>query len=126
MKPGRRFHIRKTVIDSEISFKGSIIGQDDSGNVDMTTEGYLKSIDSVEVHEDHRSTSAVKVTTLEMESYCGLAGELVRLRGGKRPQAAIIGSVMQQIIPALTVGDFPITKSVIKELKDMRPSINFL
>lgn len=89
-------------------------------------EVYLKSIDSVEGDDDRRSNKALKTTPSEMESYHSLAGELVSLRGGTMPQAAVIGSFMQQKIPVLTVRNLLDSKRVVQELKDMLPFINVL
>lgn len=64
-------------------------------------------------------------TEMEARSYWRLAGEMVWLGCEVLPQASVIGSVMQQKVPFLKVGDLLEGNKMLKEIQDLQPIVVF-
>lgn len=124
-KVNERFKVSKSVVDEQILFNGTRIMQDSAGNISMTMKDYMKSIKPITLSRARRKQAAERATQQEYRDYRSLAGSLIWAGGGTLPQAAFIASYMQQVAPRLRVHDLSEANKMLKELRDLDPTILF-
>lgn len=122
---GQRFKVSKTIIDQPINFNGCRIVQDTEGNITMDMSSYTSSIRDIDVTRNRRKEATEKATNEEYHNYRSMAGSIIWAGNGTLPQAAFSGSYMQQKAPTLRVGDLIEGNKMLKELKDLDPTIRF-
>lgn len=121
----KRYEISKTIIDGIINFNGCRLSQDFGGKVEMSMEAYMASIKPIPVQPGRRKQPDCRATESEIESYRSLAGAMIWAGSGALPQAAYIGSAMQQQVPSLKVRDICEGNGMLKEMRDLKPIISF-
>lgn len=119
----RRFRTRKVVLDSEVSFNGCMIRQDSEGSITLDMTRYMDQIQPIPLDKERKKQREEQASTSEVGVFRTLAGELIWVGCGVLPQATVIGSVMQQSIPRLTVHDLVEANAALKEMKDLRAVI---
>ena len=119
----KRFPISKTVIDGQIKFNGAFIQQDSQGSIKLSMDGYMHEIKHMHVDKARSKSGQSRATPREVAAFRAVAGELVWLGGGALPQAAYVGSYMQQCVPYLKVDHVVQANGMLKELKDLKAEI---
>lgn len=124
-KISARFKISKAIIDAPIDFNGCRITQDEHGDISMNMTTYVNSIQPMDVTRNRRKEAEDKATEDEYQQYRSLSGSIMWAGNGTLPQAAFTGSFMQQKAPKLRVHDLTEGNKMLKELKDLNPTITF-
>lgn len=119
----KRFPISKTVMDGQIKFNGAFIQQDSQGSITLSIDGYMHAIEHMHVDKARSKSGQSRATTREVAAIRAVAGELVWLGGGALPQAAYVGSYMQQCVPYLKIDHIVQANGMLKELKDLKAEI---
>lgn len=124
-KIGKRFKLGKVVINSEIKFNGCKISQSMNNDIILSMSDYLEYIKPLNIARARRTTPMTQATNHELTGYRRLAGELTWIGCAVLPQASLIGSIMQQKIPNLSVQDLIEANQTLKELKQLRAFIRY-
>lgn len=90
----------------------------------MNMSDYLNSIKPLEITRSRRKESDLRTTEKEYDAYRSLEGTIIWGGNGTLPQASFLASNMQQTAPKLKVSDVIEANKMLKELKDMQPTIN--
>lgn len=120
-----RFKVSKAILNSPINFNGTRIEQDEKGNITMNMNAYMGSIKPLDITRARRKQPNEKATPHEYKDYRSLAGSIIWAGNGAMPQAAYVGSFMQQVAPRLRVSDMTEANKMLKEIKDLNPQIMF-
>lgn len=124
-KISKQYTISKSIIDAEMKYNGCIIRRDEHGTTSMSMESYVHDIRPIHI-DSHRETQAdMEASDEEVQKYRALAGELVWLGCGVMPQAATIGSLMQQRVPRLQVKDLMSANRELEQLRSMPAVLTF-
>lgn len=121
----KRFEISKVIVDGIIHFNGCILTQGSAGGIEMSMETYMEAIPSIPVPTARRKQHDEKATKSEVAQYRSLAGAMIWAGSGALPQAAYVGSEMQQRIPSLKVHDLCEANGMLKEMRDLKPIVAF-
>lgn len=122
---GKRFPISKAIIDNRIKFNGSEITQKADGTVILSMEEYLMEMQPIEISPERKKHRMEKATEAEIGAFRALAGEFVWIGSSSVPQAAYIGSWMQQRVPNLRVEELVQANGMLKEAREMKADIMF-
>ena len=98
-----RFPISKVILEGQIKFNGADIQQDSQGSITLSMDGYMHAISQIQLDKPRLKMSQARATPKEIAMFREVAGELVWLGGGALPQAAYVGSYMQQCVPYLKI-----------------------
>jgi len=120
-----RFKISKAIIDSTIKFNGCVISQASNGDVSMSMQDYLVSINPISISRMRRKQGHELATTNEIRAYKRLAGELVWLGGSALPQASFMASFLQQKVGFLKVAHLCEANGILQDLKSLVAVIKF-
>lgn len=91
----------------------------------MDMDTYMESIKPLNLPRARRKEAMDKATPQEYKAYRSLAGSIIWAGNGSLPQAAFVGSYMQQIAPRLRVQDLTEANKMLKEIRDLEPRIMF-
>ena len=120
---GKRFPISKCIVDSTVQFNGCRISKSKHGDIEMSMDAYVTAIPFLFVDRDRRKEQGEKATQKEFKCFRSLAGALVWLGSGTLPQASCFGSLLHQQLLRLSVRHLCDANRIVKEIKDMRPTI---
>lgn len=120
-----RFKVSKSIIDSAINFNVCRIQQDEEGNFEMNMADYLNMIKPLHISRMRRKESDQNATQEEYDAYRSLLGSLMWAGNGTFLQASFVASQMQQTEPRLSIRDITEANKMLKELKDMNPTLTF-
>ena len=121
----KRFPISKVIRDGQIKFNGAYIEQNKPGSITLSMDRYLHEIGHIPIDKARLKSRQARATPKEIAAFRAVAGELVWLGGGALPQAAYVGSYMQQCVPYLKVEHITEANGMLKELKDLKAEILF-
>lgn len=114
-----KFPTRKVLIDQEAMFNGCVIRRDTDGGTILDMTAYRSNMKPVHIEDGRKANRALAASDSERDQYRRLAGEMVWLGSGTMPQAAVVGSIMQQKLPHLKVEDIIEANHTLKELCDL-------
>lgn len=89
----------------------------------MSMESYLSKISYEPDIASLRADTGRRASTMEVKEYRELAGEMIWIGSAALPQAAYVGSSMQQRVPLLKESDLLSARGLLKEMRDLRPVI---
>lgn len=121
----KRFDVSKVIIDGAVHFNGCTISQDEEGNVEMSMFDYMAALRPIDIGSARRKMYDEKASKAEILEYRSLAGGMTWAGSGVLPQAAYMGSAMQQRVPQLRVRDLCEANGMLKEMKDLKPILSF-
>lgn len=121
----KRFKVSKTIIDDPINFNGTRIEQDTEGSITINMDAFMESIEPLDITRARRKEHEDIATQHEYTAYRSLAGSIIWAGNGALPQAAFVGSLMQQTAPRLRVKDITEANKMLKEIRDLKPLISF-
>lgn len=121
----QEFTLSKAIVNGPVIYNGCRITQDDDGTIQLSTEEYLTAISPINVNRGRRKEWNATATKREISEYRRLAGSLCWLGKAVLPQAALAGSILQQKIDSLKVSNLINANTVLKEVKDMKPTLRF-
>lgn len=121
----QRFPISKVILEGQIQFNGATIRQDENGSITMSMDRYMHEIGQIQLDKTRTKSMQARATAKEVAAFRAVAGELVWLGGGALPQAAYVGSYMQQCVPYLKIEHIVQANGMLKELKDLKAEITY-
>ena len=83
----------------------------------------MHAMSQIQLDKPRLKMSQARATPKEIAMFRAVAGELVWLGGGALPQAAYVGSYMQQCVTYLKIEHIIQANGMLKELKDLKAQI---
>lgn len=125
----RAFKLGATSTYSNLKFLGCDIkittGEDGRGSIEISMEGYLRRVRSIQITKDRKSSPNSLADDRERSEYRSMAGVLLYLGQAVLPQACLVASKMQQKLGMLKVGHLMEANTMLGDLKKHRPSLYF-
>lgn len=85
----------------------------------------MSAIKAIPILPERRKKPQEKASEAEMTHFRSLSGAMIWAGSGALPQAAYVGSDLQQRIPNLKVHDLCEANGMLKEMRDLKPILYF-
>ena len=118
-----KFKVGRYLTDPEAIFNRLNISTKPNGDVEISMEEYLSTIQPIDIPRDRRKQQHELCTKREMKAFLGLTGSLNFLGHGVLPQASFMASHLQQCVGRLTVAHLCTANKCLQEIKSLRPML---